>query len=233
MLPWLARHDRARRSPAATCSGSSCRRRSCCPVGRCCACFAGPIVAPALRRRVRRTRRCRSRCSGRTIALYGLQTLSATLLIARDSPGRPRPHRGRGRDPEHRLQPVAIPLWGADGAAGVALSSVGADGGADDLGRRPAHAAGSRRSGRSAAPLLAGAALVAVALLAPLPTLPAAIARAARLRRRAGRDRARPAPRRRAHLPARATAAGASVQTPARSSSGLTNRTRLSSCGSP
>ena len=68
---------------------------------------------------------------------------------------------------------VAIPLWGADGAAGVALSSARADDRADRVGGEPARRRAGARRARSAAALLAGAALVAVALLVPLPAIAA------------------------------------------------------------
>ena len=67
---------------------------------------------------------------------------------------------------------VAIPLWGADGAAGVALSS------ALLMTVLTVWAASGARGGLAVVrafggPVLAGAALVAAALLAPLPAIPA------------------------------------------------------------
>jgi O-antigen/teichoic acid export membrane protein len=102
-----------------------------------------------------------------TMMLYGLQSFSGTLLIARDAPGVLVRVAGLVAVQNIACNAVAIPLWGADGAAVVALSSSVLMASLTILFAR-------RRAGGLAvvrafgAPLLAGGALVAVALLAPV-----------------------------------------------------------------
>ena len=173
------------------------------PVGAILACFAGPIVdllygdefaGAALPLAL----------LGCTVALYGLQSFSGTVLIGRDSPGILVRIAGAVVIQNIACNLVAIPLWGADGAAGVALSS-------SVLMATLTIWFGTRRTRAFSpvrafgGPVLAGAALVAVALAAA--DAAGRDPRRARLRRGAGRGGVRPAPRRRAHVPARATAA--------------------------
>lgn len=107
-----------------------------------------------------------------TIALYGFQSFSGTLLIGRDSPGVLVRIAGVVAFQNIACNAVAIPLWGADGAAGVALiSSVLMAGLTTWFARRatgrfsPVRAFGG--------PLLAGAALIAIAVA--LPTILGAV----------------------------------------------------------
>lgn len=141
------------------------------PVGAILACFAGPIVdllygdefaGAALPLAL----------LGWTVALYGLQSFSGMVLIGRDSPGILVRIAGAVLIQNIACNLVAIPLWGADGAAGVALSSsvLMATLTIWFATRRTRAFSPVRAFG---GPVLAGAALVAVALL--LPTLPGAI----------------------------------------------------------
>jgi O-antigen/teichoic acid export membrane protein len=141
------------------------------PVGATLACFARPIVdllygdefaGAALPLAL----------LGCTVALYGLQSFSGTLLIGRDSPGVLVRIAGAVVIQNIACNLVAIPLWGADGAAGVALSSsVLMTVLTIWFGTRNTRAFSPVRA--FGGPLLAGAALVAVALA--LPTLLGAI----------------------------------------------------------
>ncbi len=113
------------------------------------------------------------RLLGGTLALYGLQSFSSTLLIARDVPGLLARAAGIVFVQNLICNCIAIPLWGADGAAGVALSS-------GVLMTILTVSAASKRAGGLSVPraflgpLIAGAVLVAVAVLVPLPAVPAA-----------------------------------------------------------
>jgi O-antigen/teichoic acid export membrane protein len=141
------------------------------PVGALVACFAGPItdrlygaefagaaVPLAL--------------LGCTVALYGLQSFSATLLIGRDDPGALVRIAGVVATQNILCNLVAIPLWGADGAAGVALSSSVLMAALTIwFGTRRTRAFSPVRA--FGGPVLGGTALVAVAVA--LPTLLGAI----------------------------------------------------------
>jgi len=111
---------------------------------------------------------------GGTLALYGLQTFSSTLLIARDAPGLLVRAAGIVFVQNLVCNVIFIPLYGADGAAAVALSSGLL------MTVLTVSAAAKRVGGLNLArafsgPVVAGAALVAVALLVPLPAIPAGV----------------------------------------------------------
>lgn len=163
MLPWLARTAAPARGYML---GLKLQSTVLLPMALIAACFAAPIVGllygdgfadAALPLTL----------LAPTIALYGLQTFSATLLIARDSPGVFGRIAGVVAVQNIACNAVAIPLWGADGAAAVALSSSA-------LMALLTILFASRRAGglapvrAFAGPLVAGAALTAVALLVPL-----------------------------------------------------------------
>ena len=141
------------------------------PVGAILACFAGPIVE-LLYGDAFADAALPLALLGCTVALYGLQSFSATLLIGRDSPGVLIRIAGAVAIQNIVCNLVAIPLWGADGAAGVALSSSVLMAGLTIwFGARRTRAFSPVRA--FGGPVLAGAALVAVALA--LPTLLGAI----------------------------------------------------------
>jgi O-antigen/teichoic acid export membrane protein len=112
---------------------------------------------------------------GLAIVPAGLQSLSATVLIARDSAGAVARSAAVVATQNIVCNLIAIPQWGADGAAAVALSSALL---LAVLNIRQAR----RRTGAFAplrafsGPAVAGAATAAVALLLPVPAVPAAIA---------------------------------------------------------
>ena len=119
------------------------------PVGAILACFAGPIVdllygdefaGAALPLAL----------LGWTVALYGLQSFSGTLLIGRDSPGILVRIAGVVLIQNIACNLVAIPHVGRRRRGGRGPELVRADGHADDLVRAPGARARSRRSGRSA-----------------------------------------------------------------------------------
>jgi O-antigen/teichoic acid export membrane protein len=112
---------------------------------------------------------------GLAVTLSGLQSFSATVLIARDSAGVVARSAALVAVQNIACNLVAIPLWGAGGAAAVALSSSAL---LAVLNMRQA----SRRTGHLAVvrafagPALAGAAMAAVAVALPVPAVPAAVA---------------------------------------------------------
>lgn len=173
MLPWLARRQPGPALARGYMLGLKLQATILLPAGLLTACFAVPIVqllygdafdGAALPLTL----------LGPTIALYGLQTLSATLLIARDAPGVFGRVAGAVAVQNIVCNAVAIPLWGADGAAGAALSSAALMVGlAIPQAAKRAGGLDARRA--FTAPVLGGAALVAVALLTPLPAIPAAL----------------------------------------------------------
>jgi O-antigen/teichoic acid export membrane protein len=223
MLPWIARTTGPRLERGYM-LGLKFLFAALLPVGLLVACFSGAIIALLYG----------SDFAGAAtplallapgIALYGLQSLSGTLLIARDAPGVLVRVAGFVAVQNIACNAVAIPLWGADGAAAVALSS-------SLLMTVLTIFFARRRVGGLAlvrafvAPLLAGGALVAVALVLPFPPVAAGavalVAYAAVLvaiELSAHRDDVETYRR--------------SVQIPALSSSGLAKRMRRSSRRSP
>ena len=154
------------------------------------ACFAGPIVALLYGDEFDGRRDAARRCSAPTIALYGLQSFSATLLIARDAPGVLGRVAGGVAVQNIACNAIAIPLWGADGAAGVALSSSVLMAGWRCR-SRAGSAGGLGSSARSLAPLMRGRPCSsAVARAPPLPAIPAGALALHRLRGRVAGDRA-------------------------------------------
>jgi O-antigen/teichoic acid export membrane protein len=111
---------------------------------------------------------------GLAVVAAGLQSLSATVLIARDSAGAVARSAAVVATQNIACNLVAIPLWGAVGAAAVALSSAIL---LAILNVRQAR----RRTGpfavtrAFAGPAVAGAATAALALTLPVPAIPAAI----------------------------------------------------------
>jgi O-antigen/teichoic acid export membrane protein len=141
------------------------------PLGAILACFAGPII-DLLYGADFADAAVPLAFLGSTVALYGLQSFSGTLLIGRDSPGVLVRIAGFVAVQNIVCNLIAIPLWGAAGAAAVALSSsvLMASLAIWFATRRTQAFSPTRAFG---GPLLAGAALVAVALT--LPTLLGAI----------------------------------------------------------
>jgi O-antigen/teichoic acid export membrane protein len=168
MLPWIARTT----GPALARGymlGLKLLTSALTPVALTVACFAAPIIALLYGDEFAGAATPLALLAP-TMMLYGLQSLSGTLLIARDAPGVLVRVAGGVAIENIAGNAVAIPLWGADGAAGVALSSSLLMAGLTmwyASGR-----AGSFSAGRAfVGPALAGAALVAVALLVPLPAV--------------------------------------------------------------
>jgi O-antigen/teichoic acid export membrane protein len=170
MLPWLARA-----------TGPTLRRgyllglklqwSMLLPVGLIAACFA-PLIITTLYGDEFKDAATPLALLGGTLALYGLQSFSSTLLIARDVPGLLARAAGITFVQNLICNCIAIPIWGADGAAAVALSSGML------MTVLTVSAASKRAGGLSvtrafSGPVVAGAALVAVALLVPLPAIPA------------------------------------------------------------
>ncbi len=173
MLPWLARREPGPSLARGYMLGLKLQASLLLPAGLLTACFAGPIIH-LLYGADFEDATLPLTLVGVTIATYGLQTFSATLLIARDAPGTFGRIAGFVAVTNIAANAVAIPLWGADGAAGVALAS----GLLMVLLAVPqaAKLAGGLDYRRAfTGPLLAGAALVAVALVLPLPAIPVAI----------------------------------------------------------
>jgi O-antigen/teichoic acid export membrane protein len=171
MLPWLARREPGPELARGYMLGLKLQATILLPAGLLVMCFAGPIVS-LLYGAEFEDAALPLALLGPTIALYGLQTLSATLLIARDAPSVFGRVAGAVAVQNIVCNVVAIPLWGADGAAGVALSSavlmvVLA------IPQAAKRAGGLKPLRAFTAPVLAGAALVAVAVLVPLPAIPA------------------------------------------------------------
>lgn len=170
MLPWLARATGATLQRGYM-LGLKLLWALLLPAGLTAACFAEAIVT-TLYGDAFTGAATPLRLLGGTLALYGLQTFSATLLIARDVPGLLARAAGIVFVQNVVCNFIAIPIWGADGAAGVALSS-GA------LMTVLTVTAARKRAGGLAlvrafgAALAAGVVLAAVALLAPVPAIPA------------------------------------------------------------
>lgn len=171
MLPWLARREPGPALARGYMLGLKLQASLLLPAGLLVTCFAGPIVS-LLYGAEFEAAALPLALLGPTIALYGLQTLSATLLIARDAPGVFGRVAGAVAVQNIVCNAVAIPLWGADGAAGVALSS-GVLMVALAIPQAAKRAGGLQPFRAFTAPVLAGAVLVAVALLTPLPAIPA------------------------------------------------------------
>jgi O-antigen/teichoic acid export membrane protein len=110
---------------------------------------------------------------GLAVAFTGVQYLSATVLIARDAAGAVARSAAIAATQNILCNVVAIRLWGAAGAAGVALSSsmLLAVLNLRQATLRTGEFAAARAFG---APLLAGVAMAAVALALPVPAIPAA-----------------------------------------------------------
>lgn len=171
MLPWLARREPGPSLARGYMLGLKLQASLLLPAGLLTACFAAPIIqllygdeydAAALPLTL----------LGVTVATYGLQTLSATLLIARDAPGTFGRIAGFVAVTNIAANAVAIPLWGADGAAGVALGS-GVLMVVLAIPQAAKHAGGLNYRRAFTGPLLASVVLVAVALALPLPAIPA------------------------------------------------------------
>jgi O-antigen/teichoic acid export membrane protein len=172
MLPWLARARPGPRLARGYMLGLKLEAGVLLPLGLVLACFAGPIVqflyGPAFAGAATPLT-----LLGGTVVLYGLQSFSSTVLIARDSPGAIARAAGVVAIQNVACNLVAIPLAGARGAAAVALSS-------SLLLAAATVWLSSRRTGglplarAFAGPALAGVALVVAALALPLPPVPAA-----------------------------------------------------------
>src|SRR4051794_34325490 len=121
MLPWIARTT----GPALMRGYMLGLKLLACvlaPVALTVACFAGPIIALLYGNEFDGAATPLALLAP-TMLLYGLQSFSGTLLIARDAPGVLVRVAGGVAFQNIACNTVAIPLWGADGAAGVALSS--------------------------------------------------------------------------------------------------------------
>lgn len=173
MLPWLARRDPGPALARGYMLGLKLQATILLPAGLLVMCFASPIVA-LLYGAEFEDAVLPLALLGPTIALYGLQTLSATLLIARDSPGVFGRVAGAVAVQNIVCNAVAIPLWGANGAAGVALSS-GVLMVVLAVPQAAKRAGGLQPVRAFAAPVTGAAVLVAVALLVPLPAIPAGL----------------------------------------------------------
>lgn len=170
MLPWLARTAQPARGYML---GLKLEAAVLAPLALVALCFAAPII-DTLYGEEFADGAVPLALLAPTIAFYGLQSLSSTVLIARDAPGVFMRVAGVVAVQNIACNAVAIPLWGADGAAAVALSSsvLLATLSITFAARRAGGLAPVRAFGGVA---LAGAALAAVALLAPLPALVAAV----------------------------------------------------------
>src|SRR6478735_10262343 len=170
MLPWLARGSGPTLARGYL-LGLKLQWSMLLPVGLIAACFA-PLIITTLYGDEYKAAATPLALLGGTLALYGLQSFSSTLLIARDVPGRLARAAGIVFAQNLICNCIAIPIWGADGAAAVALSS-------GLLMTLLTVSAASKRAGGLSVPrafggpIVAGAALVAVALLVPLPAIPA------------------------------------------------------------
>ena len=171
MLPWLARATGPTLARGYL-LGLKLQWSMLLPVGLIAACFADVIITTLYGDEFKGAT-TPLRLLGGTLALYGLQSFSSTLLIARDVPGLLARAAGIVFVQNLICNCIAIPLWGADGAAGVALSS-------GLLMTILTVSAASKRAGGLSVPrafsgaAISGVVLVAVALLVPLPAIPAA-----------------------------------------------------------
>jgi O-antigen/teichoic acid export membrane protein len=165
MLPWLARTP----GPALVRGymlGLKLVAALLGPLALTLACFAGPIVELLYGDEFAGAATPLT-LLGLTVVLYGLQTLSSTLLIARDAPATVGKLAGIVALQNITCNAVAIPLWGADGAAAVALSSSALMAGLT-IWRAGTRAGGLQVGHAFAGPVAAGAVLVAVALILPI-----------------------------------------------------------------
>lgn len=173
MLPWLARRDPGPALARGYMLGLKLQATILLPAGLIVTCFAGPIVA-LLYGAEFEDAALPLALLGLTIATYGLQTLSATLLIARDAPSVFGRVAAIVTVQNIACNAVAIPLWGADGAAAVALAS-GVLMVVLAIPQAAKRAGGLQPVRAFTAPVVAGAALVLVAVFTPLPAIPAGL----------------------------------------------------------
>lgn len=172
MLPWLSR---ARPGPALARGytlGLKVNAGVLLPLGLLFSCFAAPIVrlvyGPAFAAAA-----APLTLLGGTVVLYGLQWFASTVLIARDSPGAIVRVGCAVAAQNVACNLVVIPLAGARGAAAVALSSSLLLAAATVW--LSSRRAGGLQLGRAfAGPVLAGTAMLALALTLPMPAIPAA-----------------------------------------------------------
>jgi O-antigen/teichoic acid export membrane protein len=173
MLPWLART----RGPSLVRGyglGLKLEAGLLLPIALVVACFAGPIVRLLYGDGYAGSITPLTLLAP-TIVLYGLQSLSATLLIARDAPGVFARVAAVVAVQNVVCNAVAIPLAGPSGAAAVALSSSVL---LTVLNVRQARRrAGGLQTARAfAGPLAAAAVFLPVAMLVPGPPVTAAVA---------------------------------------------------------
>jgi O-antigen/teichoic acid export membrane protein len=170
MLPWFARTTPGPRLARTYMLALKLEAAVLLPIGLVLVCFAPSIVHALYGDDYARAAQP-LRLLGGTVALYGVQSFSATVLIARDSASTIARVAGFVAVQNVLCNLVAIPLWGADGAAAVALLS------AFLLAVLNIRNASRRTSGLElarafAGPLFAGAAMAAVALAAPVAAIP-------------------------------------------------------------
>ncbi len=173
MLPWFARTTSGPRLARTYMLALKLEAGVLLPIGLVLVCFA-PSIVHVLYGDGYAGAAQPLRLLGGTVALYGVQSFSATVLIARDSAGTIARVAGFVAIQNILCNLFAIPLWGASGAAGVALLSSFL------LAVLNIRNASRRTSGLNAVrafsgPILAGAAMAAVAVALPIPAIPAGI----------------------------------------------------------
>lgn len=174
MLPWLARAGDGPRLSRTFMLALKLEAGALLPIGLVLSCFA-PAIVRLLYGGGYADAAGPLRLLGLTVALYGVQSFASTVLIARDSAGTIARSAGIVAVQNILCNLFAIPLWGAVGAAGVALSSSAL------LAVLNVWQASRRTGGLNtrrafAGPMVAGIAMAAVALTLPIGAVPAGAA---------------------------------------------------------